>query len=68
MQGQIDPAWAAEAGGFAGPWVRDVPLCDPTFGDALITQLLAWAAAAPLSRPMAIATVPVGTALEIRWR
>jgi luciferase-type oxidoreductase len=33
MAGQVELARAAEAGGFAALWVRDVPLRDPTFGD-----------------------------------
>jgi luciferase-type oxidoreductase len=33
MQGQIELARAAEDGGFAALWARDVPLRDPTFGD-----------------------------------
>ncbi len=33
MEGQLELAQAAEEHGFAGLWVRDVPLRDPTFGD-----------------------------------
>jgi luciferase-type oxidoreductase len=33
MAGQVELARAAEDGGFAALWVRDVPLRDPTFGD-----------------------------------
>jgi luciferase-type oxidoreductase len=33
MEGQVELARAAEDGGFAALWVRDVPLRDPTFGD-----------------------------------
>ncbi len=34
MQNQIDLIQRAELGGFAAVWCRDVPLLDPTFGDA----------------------------------
>lgn len=34
MEGQIELAQRAEAAGFAALWSRDVPLLDPTFGDA----------------------------------
>lgn len=33
MTGQAELARAAEDGGFAALWARDVPLLDPTFGD-----------------------------------
>jgi luciferase-type oxidoreductase len=34
MQNQIELARTAEQGGFAALWSRDVPLLDPSFGDA----------------------------------
>lgn len=34
MQGQITRAQSAEEAGFAALWTRDVPLLDPSFGDA----------------------------------
>jgi len=34
MQNQIELIQRAEAGGFAAVWCRDVPLLDPSFGDA----------------------------------
>lgn len=34
MQGQVDLAKRAEGAGFAALWSRDVPLLDPSFGDA----------------------------------
>lgn len=34
MSGQVDLAKRAEQGGFAALWCRDVPLIDPSFGDA----------------------------------
>lgn len=33
LEGQSELAAAADAGGFAALWTRDVPLRDPTFGD-----------------------------------
>src|SRR4051794_5565059 len=58
MQGQERLAQRAEALGFAGLWVRDVPLRDPSFGD--IGQVfdpwvyLGWIAAQ--TRTIALAT------------
>ena len=34
MQNQIELIQRAENGGFAAVWCRDVPLLDPSFGDA----------------------------------
>ena len=34
MQNQIELIQRAESGGFAAVWCRDVPLLDPSFGDA----------------------------------